>query len=517
MGWLYAVHRTLYTVLMAHPSDDIVSAMHSLSSEDRDVIRRAYDFAEKAHGAELRKSGEPYIVHPHAIALYLADIGMDRDTVVAGILHDTTEDTDTPIEAIEEHFGKTVRFLVESVTKLSKLKYRGLERHVESLRQLLVATASDIRVIIIKMADRIHNMRTIQFIEPAEKRERIARETMEVYVPIAERLGMGNVKAELEDLAFAVLEPKRYEELTRLIEERKKELSNRIDEDIKDLKKALAENGIRTFRTEYRVKGVHSFARKALKKYDNDITNVFDLFALRVILKTSEDCYRALGIIHGLWRPIPGKVKDYIAFAKPNGYRSIHTTTISRRGVTIELQIRTGAMHLDAQYGVASHYNYKERKKEYGESTIEWIQNLLPSLKKTTNQVGITPPQWLKDLTRAEQEHPEYEVFEDILKKDFFAERIFVFTPHGDVIDLPFEATPVDFAYCIHSDLGDTMVGAKINGKLAAFETKLKNGDIVEIITKEGARPNKKWLEFVKTAGAKNNIRNTLKKLNESN
>lgn len=502
---------------MAHPTDDIVQSMKSATAEDREIIRRAYDFAEVAHGDEKRKSGEPYIVHPHAIAVYLAEIGMDRDTIVAGILHDTTEDTDTEPEEIEKEFGKTVRFLVDSVTKLSKLKYRGLERHVESLRQLLVATASDIRVIIIKMADRLHNMRTIEYVTPTEKRERIARETMEVYVPIAERLGMGTIKAELEDLAFAVLEPKRYEELTHLIEEKKKEFSNRIDEDIKDLKKTLAQNGMRTFRTEYRVKGVHSFARKALKKYGDDINNVYDLFALRVIMKNTEECYRVLGIIHGLWRPIPGKVKDYIAFPKPNGYRSIHTTIITRRGVTIEVQIRTGDMHRDAQYGVASHFNYKENRKNRGQSTITWIRNLLPSLKKQKDENDIDAPQWLKDLSRAEQEHPETETFKDILKKDFFAERIFAFTPKGDVIDLPMEATPIDFAYSIHSDLGDTMVGAKVNGKLVAYESALKNGDVVEILTKDTAHPNKKWLEHAKTVGAKTHIRSALRKRGELN
>lgn len=502
---------------MAHPTDIIIESMQSPSAEDRDIIRRAYDFAEIAHGNEKRKSGEPYIVHPHAIALYLADIGMDRDTLVAGILHDTTEDTNTKPEEIEEKFGKTVRFLVESVTKLSKLKYRGLERHVESLRQLLVATASDIRVIIIKMADRLHNMRTIEYLEPAEKRERIAKETMEVYVPIAERLGMGSIKAELEDLAFAVLEPSRYKELTKLIEEKKKEYKNRIEEDVKDLKKTLAENGLRSFRTEYRVKGVHSFARKVLKKYDDDITNVYDLFALRVILKNTEECYRALGVIHGFWRPIPGKVKDYIAFSKPNGYRSIHTTIITRHGVTIEVQIRTGSMHRDAQYGVASHFNYKESRKERGQTTIEWLQNLLPSLKKGKEENDVGAPQWLQDLSRAEQEHPESKTFEDILKKDFFAERIFAFTPKGDVIDLPADATPIDFAYSIHSDLGDTMVGAKVNGKLVAYQTALKNGDVVEIVTKESAKPNKKWLEHAKTVGAKTHIRSTLRKRGELN
>lgn len=496
---------------MTHPADDIISAMQSPSAEDRETIHRAYDFAEHAHGNELRKSGEPYIVHPHAIARYLAETGMDRDTIVAGILHDTTEDTDIEPEAVEREFGKTVRSLVDGVTKLSPLKYRGLERHVESLRQLLVATAQDIRVIIIKMADRLHNMRTIEYVTPREKRERIARETVEVYVPIAERLGMGNIKAELEDLAFAVLEPERYKELVAFIEEQKKEDVARLDEDIKDLKKALAASGLKAFRTEYRVKGVHSFARKA-KKYGDDITNVLDLFALRVIMKTIDECYHALGVVHGLWRPIPGKVKDYIAFPKPNGYRSIHTTVITRRGVTVELQIRTDEMHLDAQYGVASHFNYKLlRKRERVQTTMEWLQSLLPSMKRSSSDV--TAPQWLKDLSRAEQEHPEYSSFEDILKKDFFAERIFVFTPKGDVIDLPANATPIDFAYAIHSDLGDTMVGAKVNGKLVAYETTLKNGDVVEVVTKKGAKPNKKWLDVVKTASARGHIRSALNKL----
>lgn len=498
---------------MAHPADDIIALMHLPSAEDKEVIRKAYSFAEVAHGEEKRKSGEPYIVHPHAIARHLADLGMDRDTIVAGILHDTTEDTATPIETIEKEFGPTVRFLVESLTKLSKLKYHGLERHVESLRHLLVATASDIRVIIIKMADRLHNMQTIEFVTPEEKRIRIARDTMEVYVPIAERLGMGNMKAELEDLSFSVLDASRYREVVNTIATKKKEVGARLEEDIKDLKRRLAENGLRSFRTEYRLKGAHSFFQKASKKYDNDFSRVYDLFALRVIVKSTEDCYRALGIVHGLWRPIPGKVKDYIAFPKPNGYRSIHTTVITHRGVTVELQLRTEEMHRTAQFGIASHFGYKHRGIE--QSTLEWVQSLLPSLRRRDHLVKDSP-RWLEELSTVEREHPDFERFEDMLKKDFFAERIFAFTPRGDVIDLPVEATPIDFAYNIHSDIGNTMMGAKVNGKLVSLDTTLRNGDMVEIVTKRSAKPNKKWLDLAKTASAKAHIRSTLRKLGET-
>ena len=500
---------------MAHPTDDILAEMHAPSAEDREVIRRAYDFAETAHGDEKRKSGEPYIIHPHAIAKYLASIGMDRDTVVAGILHDTTEDTETTIEEIEERFGTTIRFLVESLTKLSRLRYRGLERHVESLRHLLVATASDIRVIIIKMADRLHNMQTIEYVTPKEKRERIAQDTMEVYVPIAERLGMGNIKADLEDLSFGVLDQAHYREVTATIAEKKKEVGDRLEEDIKDLKRRFAENNLRSFRTEYRLKGVRSFWRKAEKKYQRDLAQVHDLFALRVIVKNVEECYRALGIIHGLWRPIPGKVKDYIAFHKPNGYRSIHTTVITHRGVTVEIQIRTEDMHLNAQYGVASHFGYKNKIKT-GQTTLTWLQSLMPSLKKNgLPKTNGAPPRWLDELSKIEQENPEYKTFEDILRKDFFAERIFAFTPHGDVIDLPVDATPVDFAYSIHSDIGDRMNGAKVNGKLVSLDTSLHNGDMVEILTKKGGHPNKKWLAMAKTASAKTHIRGALRKRGE--
>jgi len=495
---------------MAHPTDDILSAMRSPSAEDRATIQRAYDFALKAHGEEKRKSGEPYIVHPHAIALSLAQLGMDRTTIIAGILHDTTEDTDTTVEEVEKEFGNEIAFLVDGLTKYSKLKYRGMERHVESLRRLFVATASDIRIIIIKLADRLHNMQTIKYVEPLEKRERIARDTMEVYVHIAERLGIGNIKTQLEDLAFQVLEPEAFEKSEHFLKQKQSELESSLDEDVKDLKKFLAESGLRKFRIEYRFKSAYSFHTKLARK-GGEVERVYDLVALRLIVPSVDICYRALGVIHSFWRPIPGRVKDYIAFPKPNGYRSLHTTVITRRGVTMEVQLRTEDMHQESQFGVASHFYYKGGIM--ARQGADWLKSLLPSLKKTNaDSANQESPRWLKDLTSAQEEHPDYEAFEEMLRQDFFAERMFVFTPKGDVIDLPVGATPVDFAYAIHSDIGDAMNGAKADGKMISLDTPLSNGAVVEIMTKKGGTPNKKWLDFAKTAGAKGHIRSALKK-----
>jgi len=505
---------------MEHPTDAIVNVMRSPSAKDREIVKDAYDFAEEAHRTELRKSGEPYIIHPLAIALTLTQFGMDRDTIVAGILHDTLEDTTTTAEEIEARFGKTVRFLVESVTKLSKLKYRGLERHVESLRRLLVATANDIRVIIIKLADRLHNMETIEYIEPEEKRHRIALETMEVYVPIAERLGIGVLKSQLEDLAFKALEPEHYKEIAAYLKNESEKAKDAIDEAVKDMKRSLAASHVKNFRTEIRVKGAHSFATK-LERKENDISRIFDVFAVRIIVSSVEDCYRVLGIIHGLWSPMPGRVKDYIAQDKLNGYRSLHTTVITRQKITIEVQIRTEEMHREAQYGVASHFGYKQGahfdKKGDIDSTIEWLWRFVPSvmkIKKTVPMAGgvSSAPHWLKDLTAAAEDFEEQTAFHQALKEDFFAQRMFVFTPKGDVIDLPVGATPVDFAYAIHSDIGNSMASAKVNNKIAPFGSALKNGDIVEILTKKSAKPNRKWLEFAKTSGAKHHIKNAVNK-----
>ena len=492
----------------------VQGAMRDQRSESRKLIERAWHFAEEAHEGQKRLSGDPHFSgHVSIVAQYLADLGMDAQTIAAALLHDTLEDTEVTMEELQEEFGKEVCFLVEGVTKLGKLKYRGLERHVESLRRLLVATASDIRVVIIKLYDRLHNMETNQY-HPDDRQKRKALETMEVYVPIAERLGIGNIKTQLEDLSFKTLDPKQYEESEKFLAEKRSELESRINEDVKDLKKFLAESGVKKFRTEYRFKSIYSFHRKLLRK-DGEVDRIYDIIALRLVVPSVDECYRALGFIHGFWRPIPGRVKDYIAFSKPNGYRSIHTTVITRRGVSIEVQIRTEEMHQEAQFGIASHFNYKAGKLD--DQAATWFRSMLPTLLRRTEITGdYEVPLWLKDLTNLQKDHPDYETFEEILKQDFFAERMFVFTPQGDVIDLPVGATPIDFAYAIHSDIGDTATSAKVDGKMVSLDTALGNGNVVEIGTKKSGKPNKKWLEFVKTAGAKSHIRSALREKKES-
>lgn len=492
---------------------DITSNLRDQSQEARTLVEKAWHFGKEAHEGQTRLSGEPYFEsHVATTAYYLASIGMDASSVAAGLLHDILEDTKITKDDIEGEFGKDVAFIVEGVTKLGKLKYRGLERHVESTRKLLVATAQDIRVIIVKMYDRLHNMETNQF-HDAERQKRKALETMEVYVPIAERLGMSVVKTQLEDLCFKTLEPERYEETKKLLAERRSELEERLIDEVKELKKELGKNNVRNFRTETRVKGVYSFARKIEKK-EGDISSIYDILALRVIVKNVEECYRVLGIVHAVWRPIPGRIKDYIAFPKPNGYQSIHTSILTHHGITVEVQIRTEQMHREGQYGVASHFSYSTQQ-ESAISPLEWIRRLLPNLMKTGTSANSTP-RWVQDLTEAQSELAETDTLNRALKEDFFAERMFVFTPKGDVIDLPVGATSVDFAYSIHSSIGDTMSGARINGRMVALETPLKNGDVVEIITKKNGTPNKKWISFAKTANARKHIRSALHKIEES-
>ncbi len=485
----------------------ILSAMRNASAKEREKVARAYTIAERAHGNETRKSGEPYIIHPAAIAAHLAEIGMDTDTIVAGLLHDTLEDTSLGAEEIEKEFGKDVRFLVEGVTKLSKLKYRGLDRHFESLRRLLVATASDIRVIVIKLADRLHNMETIEHVA-LEKQKRIAKETLEVYAPIAGRLGISAFKRPLEDLAFKVLHPAEYAKTTELIYEKRGAAESALDGILKDIKTALAKNGVRTLQTEMRIKGAYSLWKK-LDEKDGEMEKIYDLLAVRIIIEKQEECYQALGVIHSLWRPVPGRIRDYISYPKPNGYQALHTVLVTDRALTVEVQIVTRDMHHANQYGVASHFNYKLLgSKKPGASSTSWVRTMLPNLLAT--RVTEKPePKWLSDLTNAVEES-EHDAFQNALTSDFFAERMFAFTPKGDVVDLPVGATPVDFAYAIHTDLGDSMVGAKVGGKMVSLDTPLKNSDIVEIISKKNARPNKKWLEYAVTQGAQRKIRNAL-------
>lgn len=470
---------------------EIFDLAGKLSESEKKLVQKAYDFAQKAHEGQKRLSGEPYFIHVFETAKNLARFGMDSKTIVAGLLHDVLEDTQVQEEEIKKEFGEDTVFLVNGVTKLGTLKYRGHERHVESLRKFFVAMTNDLRVVIIKFADRLHNLRTLQHIRE-DKRERIARESIEVYAPLANRLGMGKLKGELEDAAFPYAFPKEYAEVEEMVKGKKELYEKYLKEVHEELKEELKKNKIKTVEISYRVKHKYSIWRKLLK-YDMDISKVRDIVAMRIVLNTVEECYRVLGIVHSLWNPLPGRIKDYIAVPKPNGYRSIHTTIFTGSGGIAEIQIRTKEMHAEAAYGIAAHFAYKEatgKKKQDDKSKFKWIEEL-----KDFNYTPNKPKKFLENL-----------------KSDFFSDRIFIFTPKGDVIDLPEESSPIDFAYAIHSDIGDHVGGVRINGKMAQIFSKLKNGDIVEIIVKKDAHPSSKWMDHARTNVAKKHIRSYLEK-----
>lgn len=496
---------------------EVLSAMQSKNEADVALVTKAYAFAEKAHEPQKRYSGEPYFIHIAHVGHSIAEIGMDAQTIAAGLLHDTVEDAHVSEATIEQEFGAEVRHLVHGVTKLGALKYRGMERHTESLRKLFAATAEDIRVLIIKLLDRLHNAQTLEHV-PAEKRERIAMETLEIYAPIADRLGMSVIKTDLEDAAFPHAYPEEYDKTVELLKERKNENEKRLEKLEKDAKRELAAAGMRNFRADARVKGVYSLFRK-LERKDWDITKIYDILALRIIVPSVADCYSALGVVHKHWRPVPGKIKDYIAFPKPNGYQSIHTTVYTGDGGAMEIQIRTEAQHREAQFGIASHLTYKE-VQGYVEGSrgggLEWIRQFIPLGRKTSPAVtpsdeaskNGTVPNWVKELALAHNgENTDYL---ESIKSDFFSHRVFVFTPKADVIDLPLGATPIDFAYAIHSEIANRMSGAKVNGKMVSLDTPLRNGDIVEIVTKPSGKPSRKWHDIAKTTLAKKMIRQAL-------
>ena len=504
---------------------EIIGAMLSTSPEDISLVEKAYAFSEKAHSGHVRYSGEPYFVHPSAVAKILAEYGMDATTVAAGLLHDAVEDGCIPREEVEKEFGKELLFIVDGVTKLGTHKYRGAERHAESLRRLLVATASDIRVLIVKLADRYHNMQTLQHV-PEHKRKRIALETLEIYAPIADRLGMGKVKRELEDLAFPFIDPDAARHVGEMRKLKKQETKDGLSQIQKELLKELAKKGMTNFHSDIRMKGLWSLHQK-LRRKDDDINLIHDIAALRLVVPTIEDCYTTLGLVHALYRPLPGEFKDYIAFPKPNGYQSLHTTVVTPEAGIVEIQIRTEEMHRRAMFGIASHMSYKQlgknieklekdvQKSRFSSLSFSWVRSLIPSLmkisKKTDGQnAAVKVPPWLAELADAHTDIAGSEEFVEGLKEDFFSHRVFVFTPSGDVIDLPAESTPIDFAYAIHSDLGDHLQGAKVNGKLVSFETKLGNGEVVEILRRDSAHPSPKWLEFARTSLARRHIRSAL-------
>lgn len=472
---------------------DITVLMKQPEQKDRDLVSRAFSFAQKAHEGQRRKSGEPYMVHPYNVALILAEIGADADTIAAGLLHDTVEDTGITLGQIEHEFGPTISFMVDSVTKLGELKYKGLVRHVESLRKLFVAMAQDIRVIVIRLADRLHNVRTLQYIEP-EKQKRIAMETLEIYAPLANRLGMWKMKGLLEDASFPYAYPEAYRNVVALRKTKGKETIKRLEKIYRSLQTELTARGLVGFTIDYRIKYLYSLYTKLLRKNMN-MDDIYDISALRVIVDSIEQCYQVLGIVHNLWRPVPGKLKDYIANEKPNGYQSIHTAVFTGDRRIVEIQIRTKAMQREAEYGIASHILYDETGKPKAGGHEK---DLAKSVK------------WIKDLIEWQKEIKESDEFLHALKTDFIHDRIFVFTPEGDVIELPKGSTILDFAYAIHSDIGDHAAGALMNGKYVSLDTPLSNKSTVEIETKKTSHPTSKWLDFVKTSMAKRHIKNVL-------
>ncbi len=477
------------------PLPDILSAMQSKKTEDAELVSRAYAYAENAHHGQKRYSGAPYFVHVSAVGYTLAEMGMDATVVAAGLLHDTVEDAKVSEADIEKEFGKEIRFLVDGVTKLGKLKYHGIERHVESLRKLFVSTAKDLRVIIIKLADRLHNVSTLKYV-PKEKQRRIALETLEIYAPLANRLSIGKIKGQLEDYAFPFAYPLEYEKVQALIRERSRDSEKKLEKVYRDIQVELAKSGILNVHGEYRIKRTYSLYKK-LVRHEMDIGKIYDVSAIRVIVPTLADCYRALGIIHSVWRPLPGRIKDYIAFPKPNGYQSLHTTIFTGDGAIVEVQLRTEEMNLGAAFGVAAHFAYKESDIKSGAAlptNLDWV-NQISNLQKHGGASGD---------------------YLESLKMDFFEDRVFIFTPDGDVIDLPRDSSPIDFAYAIHSDIGDHTSGAKVNDKFVSLDTPLQNGDIVEIITKKASKPSQKWLEYARTTFAKRHIRSYLQREEET-
>ncbi|KKS52880.1 MAG: (P)ppGpp synthetase I, SpoT/RelA [Candidatus Magasanikbacteria bacterium GW2011_GWD2_43_18] len=456
---------------------------------DLDMIKLAYEFARDAHEGQFRKSGEPYIIHPLGAAHIVADMKIDPVIIVATLLHDVPEDTEVTLDELEKNFGEEIRKLVEGITKLGKLKYRGVERYIENLRKMFVAMAEDVRVMIIKFADRIHNLSTLDALPP-QKRYRIALESLEIYAPIANRLGMAEMKGELEDLSFKYVYPKEYER-TKKVREEKLAGKEKFLKDIEEKAKAeLAQAGVPIKELYGREKRLYSFYQKLLRK-DNQVAKIYDLVAIRVIVPTVADCYAALGILHYIWRPMKGRIKDYISQPKPNGYKSLHTTVFTPDGELVEFQIRTQEMHEEAEFGIAAHWHYDEEGARMPKKEVAWAKELAEIQKDMLTK--------LNDLEE--------------MKVDFLQSRIFVFTPKGDVIDLPDGATPIDFAYHIHTDIGNKCNGAIVNDKMVSLDTELKNGDVIDIILdKNRKEPNPDWISFVKTHTAKSHIKNAAKK-----
>lgn len=465
--------------------DDLIEKIKTYNlNVDEAEIRSAYELAKVNHQGQKRNSGEDYIIHPLHVAMILADMNMDSATIIAGLLHDTIEDTSVTYEDIEKKFGKEIAELVDGVTKLKKLNYKSkAEKQAENIRKMVLAMAKDIRVIIVKLADRLHNMRTLEYMTEAKKIEK-ATETLEIYAPIADRLGMSRVKWELEDLSLRYLDPDEYYKLVDMVNKRRKEREELINSIIDTLKVNLERVGIKC-EINGRPKNFYSIYKK-MKVKGKVFDEIYDLSAVRILTNDIKDCYGALGVVHTLWKPIPGRFKDYIAMPKPNNYQSLHTTVIDNNGETFEVQIRTYQMHQTAEYGIAAHWKYKtgQTKTTSFDENLTWLRQLM---------------EWQKDLNDPND-------FMDTLKVDFFADEVFVFSPKGDVINLPEGSTPIDFAYRIHTQVGNTCVGAKVNGRIVPLSYKLSSGNIVDIITNSNSGPSLDWLNIVKSNQAKKKI-----------
>ncbi|HTA86945.1 MAG TPA: bifunctional (p)ppGpp synthetase/guanosine-3',5'-bis(diphosphate) 3'-pyrophosphohydrolase [Silvibacterium sp.] len=466
---------------------DVVRA--NRPGDDLDVIRKAWDFCLEHHKGQKRLSGEPYVLHPLEVALVLAEMKLDSTAIAAGLLHDAVEDTPVTTEDITAKFGEQVAHIVEGVTKIDKIQFANREdRQAENVRKMLLAMVSDVRVVLIKLADRLHNMRTLEHMSP-EKQQSIARETLDIYAPLAHRLGMGKVRGELEDLSFRYVDPFTYEQVHEAVEARRKEGEQFLSGVEGLLIEKLRENNIKA-RVEWRIKRLFSINQK-LQKSKISVDQVYDLLALRVIAASVPDCYAIFGLIHSIWRPVPGRIKDFIAMPRPNLYQSLHTTVMGEGGHQFEVQIRTEEMHRIAEEGIAAHWKYKANGSPISardEQRLAWVRQLV---------------EWQREMTDPNE-------FLSTLKIDLYPEEVYTFTPKGKVVVLPKDASPLDFAYSIHTEVGNTCVGAKVNGRIVPLRSKLRNGDIVEVVTQNGHTPSRDWLSFVKSARARNKIKHWL-------
>lgn len=463
-------------------------------SYDKDLIIKAYTVTKEAHNGQLRRSGEEYFVHPINVAFILIELNMDQEAIIAGMMHDVLEDTDVTKESLTEEFGEEIVYLVEGVTKLTKMPFKSkLESQAGNLRKMIMAMSNDIRVIIIKLADRLHNMRTLEYMTKSKQFEK-ATETLEIYAPLAHRLGINKIKWELEDLSFLYLNPREYHDISKKVNMRREEREIYLGKVMEQIREEMIDLEIQVLDISGRPKHLYSIYNK-MKKQDKTFEEIYDLLGMRIIVSSIKECYAVLGIVHQLWKPIPGKFKDYIAMPKANMYQSIHSTVVGPGGKVFEVQIRTEEMHRTAEYGIAAHWQYKEGggKTDKFEQKLTWLRMLM---------------EWQQDLKDPKE-------FMDTLKDDFFSDEVYVFSPKGDVIGLPAGSIPIDFAYRVHSAVGNHCVGAKVNGKLVPIDTKLKNGDVVEIITSSNSSgPSKDWVDMVQSSSARQKIKQFFKKSN---